>query len=400
MHAHLQPVGGIAGDMFAAAVLDAWPDLEPGLAQAFARAGLAHIVSVARRPHNDGVLAGSRFEVTPSQPEADEHVHRHYPAVVKLFTDADMDDAVRRRALDVFRLLGEAEAQVHGVALERVAFHEVGAWDSIADVFSAAWLVEATGVTSWSCAAIPLGGGRVRTAHGEMAVPTPATTRLLMGCPMHDDGRAGERVTPTGAAILKHLAPEFAAPAVAATLIASGSGFGTMRLDGMSNVLRVLAFERGATAVLREPVGLCAFEVDDQSPEDLATGLEALRAMDAVHDVIQVPAFGKKGRMCVHVQVLAVAAAADAVMAACLEQTTTLGVRWQVLERAALARSSTRVTAAGHSIRVKRATRPGGGVSRKAEMDDLALAGGSQVEREGLRRAAEAVGAGSETGDE
>jgi uncharacterized protein (DUF111 family) len=308
---------------------------------------------------------------------------------------------VRERALAMFRLLGEAEAAVHGVALDAVSFHEVGAWDSIADVFSAAWLVEAAGVTSWSCTAIPLGGGRVRTAHGEMAVPTPATTRLLMGCPMHDDGRLGERVTPTGAAILRHLAPDFSAPMAPATLVASGSGFGTMRLDGMSNVLRVLAFEGAAAAAPREPVGVCAFEVDDQSPEDLAEGLDRLRAMDVVYDVIQMPAFGKKGRMGAQVQVLAVAAAADAVIAACLEQTTTLGVRWQVLERAVLARSSSGISVGGRSIRVKQAVRPGGDISRKAEMADVARASGSQVEREALRRAAEAAAAAREGhGDE
>ena len=297
MHLHLQPVGGIAGDMFAAALLDVRPELEPGLHEALRRAGLDGIVSVARIAHDDGVLAGSRFAVTPAAPEARGHVHRHYPEVVALFRDARIDERVRARALDVFRLLGEAEARVHGVTLEKVAFHEVGAWDSIADVFAAAWLVEALGPCSWSCAALPLGSGRVRTAHGEMAVPTPATALLLEGFPVHDDGRAGERVTPTGAAILRHLAPAVEAPSAAMTLRASGSGFGTRRLEGMSNVLRVLVLEGAAGGLRRERVAVCAFEVDDQTPEELAVALERLRALEPVLDVGQSPVIGKKGRL-------------------------------------------------------------------------------------------------------
>lgn len=310
---------------------------------------------------------------------------------MRLFTEGAMKDGVRRRALDIFERLGKAEAQVHGVTLDKVTFHEVGAWDSIADVFSAAWLVEAAGVTSWSSAALPLGGGRVQTAHGELAVPAPATTILLAGCPMHDDGRQGERITPTGAAILAHLDPAFHGASPPRVLDVTGCGFGTRRLEGMSNVLRVLAFTSAGAGMQREQVGLCTFEVDDQSPEALAAGLDRLRALEPVLDVIQVPALGKKGRLCIQVQVLAEADSADAVLEACLTQTTSLGARWQVVERASLARHDERVEAHGHVVRVKQATRPGGGISRKAEMDDLASAVDSHQARERLRREVEAA---------
>jgi len=389
MHLHLQPSGGIAGDMFAAALLDAWPALEDGLAQALARAGLGAIVSVARAAHDDGVLTGSRFVVTPARREEHGHVHRRYAEVVALLGDADIDAPVRRRALDVFRLLGEAEARVHGVALEEVTFHEVGAWDSIADVFAAAWLIEACGARSWSCAPLPLGGGRVRTAHGELAVPAPATARLLEGFPVHDDGRDGERVTPTGAAILRHLGPAFAAPAEACTLERSGCGFGTRRLEGMSNVLRVLVLEPARGGLARERVAVCAFEVDDQTAEDLAVALDRLRALAPVLDVSQSPVFGKKGRMGAAVRVLARPDAVDEVLAACLEQTATLGVRWQVVERTSLARDSRSVEAGGRQVRVKHAQRPGGRETRKAEMDDVAAAADTRIARERVRAAAE-----------
>jgi len=400
MHVHLDPVGGIAGDMFAAAMLDAWPALESGLCDALERAGLTAIVSVAREPHDDGVLTGSRFRVTPSHAEQHDHHHRHYREVVELLQGADLPAGVRARALEMFRLLGEAEAKVHGRALEQVSFHEVGAWDSIADVVSAAWLLESTGVMSWSCAPLPMGGGRVRTAHGELALPAPATTVLLHGYPLHDDGRPGERVTPTGAAILRHLAPDFAPRRAPMRLVGSGSGFGTRRLEGMSNVLRVLVFEADAAGLMRERIAQCSFEVDDQTPEDLAVGLERLRALDGVLDVTQVPVQGKKGRVAMQVQVLARADAVERVLSACLDETSTLGVRWQIVERASLARSIAEVDAGGSRVRVKRVTRPDGRVTRKAEMSDVAAGGGTRAARDELRRAAEAAAGERRDGEE
>ncbi|MFT5448556.1 MAG: hypothetical protein ACI9DC_003741 [Gammaproteobacteria bacterium] len=398
MHIHLDPVGGIAGDMFAAALLDLRPELEKDLRLALETAGFGAIVQVAREPFNDGVLSGSRFNVTPSKPEAHDHHHRHYREVVALFNDGQMPDGVRARALDMFRVLAEAEAAVHDRALEDVAFHEVGAWDSIADVMAAAWLVEALAVDSWSCAPIPIGGGRVQTAHGELAVPAPATTLLLRNFPMHDDGRPGERVTPTGAAILKHLRPGFEPLPVPMTLTGTGSGFGTRKLRDMSNVLRALAFEAssvtGATVTNTqvETLDVCEFEVDDQTPEDLAVGVQHLRAVEGVLDVVQTPVYGKKGRMMVHIRVLSRPGSLDAVIAASLNQTSTLGVRHHSVQRTCLARDEGLVVE--HAVRFKQVTRPAGEITRKAEMDDLAQGDNSRATRERLRREVETPHAG------
>ena len=401
MHVHLDPAGGAAGDMFAAAVLDAWPQLEAGLTAALAESGLTAIATVAREDHGDGVLTGSRFRVTPADAERHDHVHRHYRDVVALIGDARLAEPVRERALAIFRLLGEAEASVHGVALDAVTFHEVGAWDSIADVFSAAWLIDALGPCTWSCGALPLGRGRVRSAHGELALPAPATTWLLRGFALHDDGRDGERVTPTGAAILRHLDPAASPGPTPRSLARSGTGFGTRRLEGMSNVLRLLAFEDAAASeraggVLHEQVAVLSFEVDDQTPEDLAVALDRLRAVDGVLDVAQGVLHGKKGRIAAHVQVLARPAAADTALAACLDETTTLGVRRQVLERASLRRAEHTVDAGGVPVSVKEVTRPGGAVTRKAQMADLAAPGGGHAAREARRRQAEAGAAAAD----
>ena len=300
---------------------------------------------------------------------------------------------VAERATAIFTVLAEAEAEVHGIAVDDVTFHEVGAWDSIADVVCAAWLIDSLEPATWSCAPLPLGGGQVRTAHGLLPVPAPATAILLRGCPTRHDGVEGERVTPTGAAILRHLDPDFDRTGLEGRIARTGHGFGSRRLPGMSNVLRALVLEpaREGGAWREETVGVCSFEVDDQTPEDLAVGLERLRAVDGVLDVVQTPAFGKKGRMVTGVRVLTRPAAREQVLERCFAETTTLGVRWQTVRRAALERESATAGTADDGVRIKRTHRPGGEVTVKAEMDDLADAGGGRSEREERRRKAEAT---------
>jgi len=251
--------------------------------------------------------------------------------------------------------------------------------------------IDASGARVWSVAPLPLGSGRVQTAHGSLPVPAPATALLLEGFAVFDDGRPGERVTPTGAAILRHLAPESGVASLPARLARTGVGFGTRTLPGTSNVLRVLAFEPLAAHSGGDRVQVLRFEVDDQSPEDLAVGLERLREVEGVLDVLQSPAFGKKGRVCVAVQVLARPEARERALAACFEETTTLGVRIASEERATLARRDASVEAPAGPVRVKAARRPSGRTTAKAEMDDLAGAPGGHAAREARRRAAEAA---------
>jgi len=394
-HLHLDAIGGVAGDMFAAALLDA----EPAQAAACLRAA-ASVSGVPCRllRHRDAVLAGARFAV---EEHAAHHQHSHaaWAAIRARLHAADLPEAPRRHALGIFAVLAEAEARVHGIAPDEVEFHEVGAADSIADIVAAGWLIAAQagadGEASWSVGALPLGGGRVRTAHGTLPLPAPATALLLEGFTTVDDGVMGERVTPTGAAILRHLAANAAAPPGARTLLASGIGFGTRTLPGLSNVLRVLVSDRAAPAAvsggLRRELAVIEFEVDDQSPEDLATGLDHIRAVAGVFDVLQMPAFGKKGRMAAHIQVLTDPAALAVAVAACFAETATIGLRTRLTEAQALPRATTEVPAAGRRVRVKRVERPGGATA-KAESDDLA-------DIEGFSARAAARGA-AERGDE
>ena len=350
--------------------------------------------------HHDAVLTGRRFLVarraTPPHllTWSGPHEHADWSSIRRRLQDAALSTGTRGHAIGIFDLLARAEARVHGIDAEAVTFHEVGAWDSVADVVGAAELIEALGASHWSCAALPIGTGRVRCAHGIVPVPAPATAMLLLGMPTLDDGIAGERVTPTGAAILRHLchtAPGGIAPSpVVRTLKAVGTGFGTRALTGISNHLRALCFEPAGPLVPAGETGreihVLEFEVDDQSGEDLAAGLDRVRADPAVIDVIQAPVFGKKGRMMVHVRVLVRRPCLEQAVQVCFRETSTIGLRHRLVQGIGLKRHIEAVEVDGRPVRVKVAERPGGATA-KAECDDVAQAGHSARQR--LRARAE-----------
>jgi uncharacterized protein (TIGR00299 family) protein len=382
MHIHLDALGGVAGDMFVAALLDAAPDHEDTVRRIVER---AVSTTCGSSPHTDRILTGRRFSVDAASAPGHHH-HAHW-ADIRTRLEAGLDQPVGRHAIGIFAVLADAEARVHGVAPDDVAFHEVGAVDSIADIVAAAVLIEALGVTSTSVSPLPLGSGRIRTAHGVMPVPAPAVSLLLEGFDTLDDGIEGERITPTGAAILRYLAPSPRIGSAARRLVATGYGFGTRTLPGIANCLRATLFAAGAasTAIPHRTLSVIAFEIDDQSAEDLASGLERLRATEGVHDVLQIPAIGKKGRMATQIQVLADAGHADAIVEACFEETTTIGLRIQHVEARALSRRIACVPVDGHDVRVKLVARPGGQTA-KPEADDVATAGG--MDARARRRAA------------
>ncbi len=390
LHLHLDPLGGIAGDMFTAALLSAFPE--------YARDVTEVAEAVAGVPcrfvgHQDGVLTGSQFLV--SEPETHYHHHHEHTtwrAIRNQLESAPLPAGARNHAIGIFSHLASAEGRIHGVDAESVTFHEVGSADSIADIVAAAWLIDALGASRWSVGDLPLGGGRVRTAHGLLPVPPPATALLLEGFAFHDDGILGERVTPTGAAILRYLGCEHRT-GMTGRLLATGHGFGTRKLPGVSNVLRLLAFDTaptvGASTGSHRDLIVIGFEVDDQSGEDLAAGLDRLRVLPGVHDVLQLPVFGKKSRVAIHVQVLAAPDQLDNIVEGCFRETSTIGLRTHLVQGRALARTMRNVDVGGVSLRVKSVDRPGG-VTAKADSDD-ALHLADYATRQRLRRRAEQV---------
>ncbi len=383
-HIHLDPLGGIAGDMFAASLLDLFPEHREAV---FGAVRMLAGVGCRLVEHRDATLAGSRFVV-----EAPSHDHGHHHVdwrdIRARLEGSSLPPGIREHAIGIFGALAEAEARVHGTTPDQVSFHEVGAADSIADIVAASCLIAALGETSWSVASLPLGSGRIHTAHGIMPVPAPATALLLEGLAVHDDGIEGERVTPTGAAILRYLGVR-SGQRPPGTLRGSGFGFGSRRIPGISNCLRVLVFDpQAATAAHHRELAVVSFEIDDQSGEELAAGLDRLRATAGVHDVIQLAALGKKGRFAVHVQVLAQPGALDQVVAACFSETTTLGLRTQIVQGRALQRRFRQVSVEGRSVQVKLAERPDGDLTAKIEADHVSPVAGHAA-RTRLRRHAE-----------
>ncbi len=370
MHIHLDLVGGLSGNMFVGAMLDYLETPVPELLTQIELAGFAHLVELSATKKNDGVLTGTYFNVLA---ESEAHHHRHYRDIKQSIEASSLGEKTQQISLDIFLLLAEAEAEVHGKAVEDIAFHEVGAWDSIADIITAAWLIDQTGITSASVSPLPLGGGRVKTAHGSLPVPAPATALLLKGFEFIDDGINGERITPTGAAILKYLSP--GSKPASSVLLGAGYGFGSKNFPGISNVTRVSFFEASKNIKERpwieDRVVQLNFEVDDQTPEDLSVALENIREQLGVLDVNQSLAYGKKGRMMIAVQILTTPQVESDVIARCFEETTTLGIRRAERGRAILSRSNHIVQIGTETYRTKRAARLDN-VTTKVEIDDIA----------------------------
>ena len=382
MHLHLNPVGGISGNMFIGAILDTFPDLAARLPEQMVLAGFDRLVTLSSSAHTDGILTGTWFDVQENLPvstaavfnplqAANSHGHRLWRDIRARLQDSQLEPGVLRHALGIFAHLAEAEAAVHGMPVEEVAFHEVGAWDSIADIVCAAWLIEACGDCSWSVSSLPAGRGLVKSAHGDLPLPAPAVLRLLKGFAFHDDQREGERVTPTGAAILRYLQPLAALPAGQWQLQHSGTGFGSKRFAGISNVLRIQAYTTEQTSEIRDVICVLSFVVDDQNPESLALAVDSLRVHNGVVDVVQTPVFGKKNRIAQQLDVLCEPAHQHAIAQYCLSRTSTLGIRVRLEERIKVARRMVTVMHGDRSWRVKLALRPNGHVTAKAELDDL-----------------------------
>jgi pyridinium-3,5-bisthiocarboxylic acid mononucleotide nickel chelatase len=428
---HLDPLGGLSGDMFVAALLDAFPEHWPHVQTAIACLNLGDEAQCRLAPHHDHSFAGRRFlvgadwagqERQTGRRQAESHGdlshthegsghhkharvhdnhggHRAWADIRAELDGSALDADVKKHAVAIFELLAEAEAKVHGLEMDSVTFHELGAVDSIVDIVAAAKLISLIRADRWTSAPLPIGSGRINTAHGVLPVPAPAAALLLLGLPVIDDGVPGERVTPTGAALARYLVSA-GAPLGGriCRLSRSGVGFGARTLAGISNCLRVLAFDE-ATAGAREtaagPIGrrqlaVITFEVDDQCQEDLAAGLDHIRALQGVFDVTQSSVVSKKGRMAAHVQVLVSPIELESVIVACFEETTTIGLRYQLTEGAVLRRRLETVETEGEKLQVKIVDRPRGMPSGKAEVADVARHRG-HVARARLRRKAVAL---------
>jgi uncharacterized protein (TIGR00299 family) protein len=300
-----------------------------------------------------------------------DQTHRSWREIQTLLEQADLAVRVRERSQRVFRRLAEAEARVHGITTDDVRFHEVGAWDSIADVVGVCTALDCLGVTSMSCSAVALGSGRVTVGHGELPVPVPAVLELSPGWQVMSGGE-GELATPTGMALVTTLARECRGlPAM--TVHTVGVGAGTRDTAGHPNVVRVVLGDRHGAADSSDSSVLSVLEtnIDDMDPRVWPTVLASLFAAGAA-DAWLVPIIMKKGRPAQTLTVLASPAQRDALRRLIFELTTTSGVRETTVSRIALDRFWVPVSVAGGQVRVKVAHHGGEIVQATPEFDEAA----------------------------
>ena len=394
-------VGGASGDMILSALASLGADIpavekiinsffpEPlhfhaELASAAGLNGLRVTVHAEHHPHHDdsewpdaqqahghGHPAHGHGHAHP----AHAHAHRGLAEIEQLLSRAPVSDATRDLALGVFRKLAEAEAKIHGKTPETVHFHEVGAWDSIADIVGSCLALEQLGVSGVSCGPLPAGTGTLHCAHGEMPNPAPATLELLAGMTMTQTTEPFELVTPTGAALLRVWAHTLDPLPEATTVLRSAFGFGSRTLNNRPNVLRATLLS--ASAAVATPAlpseGLLVLEanLDDCNPEWLGALAADLRGRGAL-DVWLTPAIMKKGRPATVLSVLAAAADAAALREQIFRSTTTFGIRFYPVLRETLARRFENVRTPWGDVPIKIGTLHGEDITASPEHDACA----------------------------
>jgi pyridinium-3,5-bisthiocarboxylic acid mononucleotide nickel chelatase len=323
--AYFDAFSGIAGDMTVGALLDAGAPGEAVIAALDAlNTGARYEIEKTLR----GGIAATKFHVHIEQPTSGKH--RYLRHILELIDGAPLSDRAKRNASAVFTRLGEAEAAIHGVELERVHFHEVGAADSIADIVGACVALDLLAIDEVYCSPVNVGSGTVETEHGTLPVPAPATARLLAHQPIYARGPAMELTTPTGAALVAALAQTFG-PLPAMRLAQQGYGAGTRNFKVQANVLRVLIGDRTA-APEATMVSVIEANIDDSTAEVLGYALERLLEQGAL-DATLSPLQMKKNRPGALLRVIARPEDQERLAQTIFEETSTLGLRLFTAER-------------------------------------------------------------------
>ena len=378
---------GLAGNMLLAALLDLGLP-EAMLAEPLAALGLAEAYRFDCREARSAGLRGLQLEVALTEPSPP---HRHWGDLRQQIAAAPLQPELQRRVLEVFALLADAEAAVHGCAAEAVHFHEVGAVDALVDVVGVCAGFLHFGIEQVVCTPPPAGHGRVQTAHGLLPLPAPAVLELArrrqVPLASSEGFPAAELTTPTGMALMAVLADRFVqAPSLLPRAV--GVGLGTRQLD-RPNLLRLVLADppQPAPGELQETLLQQQAQLDDCSAEDLALLMEALRNAGAL-EVFHQPLLMKKGRPGHLITVLAQPDQGPALRAVWWRQGSSIGVREQLQQRLSLPREIQSIETPWGVVRVKRSQRPDGSWLCKPEADDLAaMAARHQLPVERLRRA-------------
>jgi hypothetical protein len=370
--AYFDCIAGASGDMILGALLDAgWP--EASLREQLAMLRLDGFELRQRRVTKNGFSA-----IKVDVDVADDVPARHLPDIEAIVQASDLPETIKARAITIFRRLGAVEAGIHGTSLEEVHLHELGGLDTIVDVVGTLVGLDALGIEQVFVSPLPMGRGFVRGAHGNIPLPAPATLALLQGVPLVGSELEVEFVTPTGAVLLTSLAQGFG-PLPAMTLTGLGYGAGGRDLP-IPNLLRVLLGDQPApNQTLTETLTTLETNIDDLNPEIYDYVMSRLFEAGAL-DVFLSPIQMKKNRPATLLRVLCRPQHVDTLTAILFAETSTLGVRQQMIQRQCLARSSHTVETPYGPVRVKIAHWGDGEIKAAPEYEDC-------------RRLAEATGA-------
>jgi pyridinium-3,5-bisthiocarboxylic acid mononucleotide nickel chelatase len=400
--AYLDCFAGISGDMFLGALIDAGVDpkvLHETVAalnlnatlkiEKVDRSGISstkvHVYEGDRPAEKTHTHHDHPHEHTHSHTHDHDHSHTHnheperthshthgrsLTVIRNLINAANLAPAVKQTAIQTFELLGASEAKIHNVPIEKIHFHEVGAVDAIVDIVAASTGIHALSIDKWHCSPLNVGGGMVDCAHGRFPVPAPATADLLRGFPTYSAHIEKELLTPTGAALIRALAPTFG-PQPAMRIQHIGYGAGTRNPKDFPNVLRL---SLGDTAdATHSAVAVLETAIDDLSPQILAHVTEralALGALDVMSTAVQM----KKGRLGTLLTILADDATVPALENLLLRETSTLGVRIHHERRSCLDRTHTTVTTPYGDIRIKIGSRNNETYNAAPEFEDCRAA--------------------------
>ena len=359
---------GAAGDMLTAALLELFEDKDAVLAELNAL-GIPGVQFIAEKSEKCGI-GGTHMRVLVHDHEEDEHHHHHHhhsgmADIAHIVGHLHVSDRVRSEIMEIYGIIAQVESQVHGVPVEHIHFHEVGAMDAVADIAAVCYLMDKLGVDKVYASPIHVGSGQVRCAHGLLPVPAPATANILQGVPIYGGQIKGELCTPTGAALLKHFVTEFGdMPVIAVSKI--GYGMGKKDFEAPNCVRAML----GETGEQTEQILELSCNLDDMTGEAMGFAMEVLLEAGAL-DVFTTAIGMKKSRPGIMLTVLCRLEDKERLLPLIFKHTTTLGIREKVCSRYTLTRRTETVQTPHGPVRQKIAE--GYGVERrKYEYEDLA----------------------------
>jgi len=356
---------GASGNMILGALIDLGVD-EIALGEEIAKLGLEGVSIETTKVDRSGI---SSTHVEVLYPE--QHHHRHLADIDAIIDGAQISGSVKERGKSIFQRLAGAEAQVHGIPMEKVHFHEVGALDAIVDIVGACIAFELLGIEEFTCSRMNAGSGFVEMSHGRYPVPPPAVAELVKGFEIYSEGIEGELLTPTGAAIITELC-NGSSPFPQMKVESTGYGAGTRHYERFPNVLRLVLGEAGAGSAAYETERLRLIEtnIDDSTPQTLGYVLERTLELGAL-DCWITPVQMKKNRPASVLSVLARPEAETEIKRLIFTETSTIGLRVRDVARECLARSVRVVRTRFGDVDVKEAIFEGKVVNRKPEFDQI-----------------------------